>query len=109
MEDKIGDLERRISDIESRLMKLETGTKPTETVIPSKDFPSKSEEPSFPIGGVILLIVGGLILLSSLPNFLFNLGRSSSSAYLVHSVLLRIFWLFPCRAKSILILTLPTI
>src|SRR3989344_1404923 len=48
MEDKIGDLERRISDIESRLMKLETGTKPPETVIPSKDFPSKSEEPSFP-------------------------------------------------------------
>src|SRR3972149_11116820 len=87
MEDKIGDLERRISDIESRLMKLETGTKPPETVIPSKDFPSKSEEPSFPIGGVILLIVGGLILLSSLPNFLFNLGRSSSSAYLVPIVI----------------------
>src|SRR3989344_6078740 len=87
MEDKIGDLERRISDIESRLMKLETGTKPPETVIPSKDFPSKSEEPSFPIGVVILLIVGGLILLSSLPNFLFNLGRSSSSAYLVPIVI----------------------
>ena len=85
MEDKISDLERRISDIEKRLLRLEGTTKPPPIIIPPENFQAKkSDERGYPIGGIILLIIGGLILYFSVPGFLsniFNYGYGYDHAF----------------------------
>jgi len=85
MEDRISDLERRILGVEKRLLRLEGTTKPPPIIIPPEDFQAKkSDERGYPIGGIILLIIGGLILYFSVPGFLssiFNYGYSYGHAF----------------------------
>ena len=88
MEDKVVQIEQRIAEIEKRIAKLEgfPGTKPT--VILSKEVPLEKkaagpEQTSAGISilGIALLVIGGLILLSSLPSFLYGLFGGSSYGY----------------------------
>src|SRR3989304_8688705 len=79
MEDKLVQIEQRIAEIEKRIAKLEGKSEPA--VIPRIEPSEKREHPSFPIGGVILLVIGGLILLNTLPSFLYRLFGGYSYGY----------------------------
>ncbi len=76
---------KKLERIEQRLNKLEASRSPENIIRESKKIELEThhdDEPSIPIGSVISLIIGGLILFNTVPNFLFrNLFNTYQSTY----------------------------